>query len=112
MGMGTTTKNCPPKGSFYAWRKCDGNIIVKLLVTARARRKDASGKCFRCDEAVVLGFYNFAGEEMPGICGGAVNKHVKADIFFRKGKRLNIPFSENEKEICFYTDFQDAVKGE
>lgn len=109
-----TTKNCPPEGVFYAWGKCDGNIIVKILVPAEARRKDASGKCFRCDKAEALSFYNFAGEEMPGIYGGTITNHGKCDIFFQKGKKLNIPFSENaenEKEIFFYTDFHDAVKG-
>jgi hypothetical protein len=75
-------KNRLPESKFYAWKKCNGGIIVKVLIPETAKRKELPGS-IASDEIEVIGFYNLAGEEMPGICGG------KSELL---GKRLTLSF--------------------
>ena len=44
----------PVEGGFIAWKACQGDVIVKLLVPAKAQRSNASGRKCRASEALVL----------------------------------------------------------
>lgn len=102
----TNYKNCPPEGEFYAWRKCEGGIIVKVLVPETAKRKELSGS-IASDEIEVIGFYNFAGEEMPGICGGHIRTSWETHdtVLLKKGQLMTF----KEPQIYFFTSFWDAL---
>ena len=48
------TMMCPSDGAFVGWKKCRGNLIVKLLIPEDARRLSGTGRKCRCDKAKVL----------------------------------------------------------
>lgn len=52
---------CPSDGAFVGWKKCQNNLIVKLLIPADARRMSATGRKCRCDKAEVLEIQNLDG---------------------------------------------------
>ena len=52
---------CPSDGAFIAWKKCYGDLIVKLLIPKDARRLSATGRKCRCDKAEVLEIQNLDG---------------------------------------------------
>ncbi len=45
---------CPEEGSFIAWKKCQNNVIVKLLIPEDAKRSSATSRKCRASKAVVL----------------------------------------------------------
>ena len=49
---------CPTEGEFIAWKKCNANIIVKLLIPDTALRSSATGRKCRASEAKVLTIYD------------------------------------------------------
>jgi hypothetical protein len=44
----------PETGSFEMWKKCDGDVLVKLLVPADAKRENGCSRLLRVSKAVVL----------------------------------------------------------
>jgi uncharacterized protein YjbI with pentapeptide repeats len=46
--------SCPEEGEFIAWKKCEGNVIVKLLIPADAKRSSATSLKCRASKAKVL----------------------------------------------------------
>ena len=69
---------CPKTGEFEAWKKCEGGIIVKLLIPADARRSSADGKKCRAEFADVL--------EIIG-AKTAISKH-DGETLYEVGKRM------------------------
>ena len=47
----------PECGSFTAWKKCAGGVIVKLRIPASAKRSNATGRKCRAECAKVLRIY-------------------------------------------------------
>ncbi len=45
---------CPEEGSFIAWKKCENNVIVKLLIPEDAKRSSATTRKCRASKAIVL----------------------------------------------------------
>jgi hypothetical protein len=45
---------CPEEGSFVAWKKCQNDVIVKLLIPEDAKRSSATSRKCRASKAVVL----------------------------------------------------------
>ena len=45
---------CPEEGAFVAWKKCDNNVIVKLLIPEDAKRSSATTRKCRASKALVL----------------------------------------------------------
>lgn len=43
-----------PEGEFVAWKKCLGDVLVKLLIPADAKRSNATTEKCRADKAIVL----------------------------------------------------------
>ena len=105
--MKSKFKNCPSEGGFDAYRKCKNHIVVKLHIPETAEREDATGHSFICDEAEVICFCNYAGEEIPEICGGYLIQGSEENAhFIRKGQLLT-----EEMRLRFFTRFQDALNG-
>ena len=44
----------PEEGDYIGWKKCQGGVIVKLLIPAKARRSNATGRKCRAEFAKVL----------------------------------------------------------
>jgi hypothetical protein len=44
----------PEEGDYTAWKKCNGGVLVKLLIPAEARRSNATGRKCRAEFAKVL----------------------------------------------------------
>ena len=44
----------PETGAFIGWKKCQGNVIVKLQIPASAKRSNATGRKCRASSAKVL----------------------------------------------------------
>ena len=66
---------CPEEGEFIAWKKV-GEVIVKLLIPAEAKRSSATTRKCRCEYAEVLELQNLDGT--PYNDDKVVNnKHVK-----------------------------------
>lgn len=45
---------CPEEGSFVAWKKCRGDVVVKLLIPEDAKRSSATTRKCRASKAIVL----------------------------------------------------------
>ena len=69
----------PETGSFEAWKKCSGGVIVKLLIPEDANRSHGSERKCRASKAVVLDIFN--GKE--GESGGGYGK-----VYYRKGETV------------------------
>lgn len=75
---------CPEEGQFIGWKKCWVNVsvgsnahkevIVKLLIPARARRSSGLSRKCRASEAIVLAIQDINGKDL-GTNVVAVSKH-------------------------------------
>ena len=45
---------CPEEGSFVGWKKCQGDVLVKLLIPEDAKRSSATSRKCRASKVVVL----------------------------------------------------------
>jgi hypothetical protein len=91
--MGTTMYNsqCPEEGSYIAWKKCENNVLVKLLITEDALRSSATSRKCRASKAIVL---EIIGAEY------AVSKHDSA-FTYKVGETLEVEdFDINRWEEC------------
>ena len=43
-----------PEGALIGWKKCNGNVLVKLRIPVKAKRSHAFGRKCRCEYAKVL----------------------------------------------------------
>ena len=58
---------CPEEGSFIGWKKCMNEemiVIIKLLITEKVKRSNATTRKCRCSEAKVLDIQNLDGESI------------------------------------------------
>lgn len=46
---------CPEEGAFIGWKKCEREVIVKLLIPEDAKRSSATSRKCRASKAIVLG---------------------------------------------------------
>jgi hypothetical protein len=91
--MGTTMYNsqCPEEGSYIAWKKCENNVLVKLLIPEDALRSSATSRKCRASKAIVL---EIIGAEY------AVSKHDSA-FTYKVGETLEVEdFDINRWEEC------------
>ena len=54
-----------PDGTFDAWKKCHGGVIVSLRIPAEARRSHGASRKCRAEFAKVLGVYSPDGKPVP-----------------------------------------------
>ena len=45
---------CPEEGAFVGFKRCENNLIVKLLITEEAKRSSSTTRKCRCSEAKVI----------------------------------------------------------
>jgi len=103
---------CPETGAFVGWKKCRGDLIVKLLIPEDARRSSATGRKCRCDKALVLGI-----ETPDGMAAGTDTARSKRDVNFlyKIGEMVAVDgfdanrFNECARGIHFFINRQEAV---
>ena len=49
--------NILPVGSFIGWKKCQNNVIVKLMISHKVRRSNATGRKCRAESVRVLAVF-------------------------------------------------------
>ena len=49
--------NILPEGVIIGWKKCQNNVIVRLLISAKTRRSNATGRKCRAESAKVVGVF-------------------------------------------------------
>ena len=81
-----------PEGDIIGYKKCENNIIVKLLIPKEAKRSHAFGRKCRAEYAEVLEIYG---------AKEAISKHDN-DFTYKVGQtvRPTEPFSENYLSEC------------
>jgi hypothetical protein len=45
---------CPEEGAFIGWKKCENDVLVKLLIPEDAKRSSATSRKCRASKAIVL----------------------------------------------------------
>jgi len=82
---------CPEEGSYIAWKKCENNVLVRLLIPEDALRSSATSRKCRASKATVL---EIIGAEY------AVSKHDSA-FTYKVGETLEVEdFDINRWEEC------------
>ena len=105
---------CPEVGSFIAWKKVHGNLIVKLEVTETAKRSSAFGRKCRCSEAKVLDIQNLDGTSADDVT--VAYSTYDSNFAYRVGETVRVDnFDEDRKNECapgihFFITRQEAVK--
>ena len=105
---------CPEVGSFIAWKKVRGNLIVKLEVTETAKRSSAFGRKCRCSEAKVLDIQNLDGTSVDDATV-AYSTH-DSNFAYRVGETVRVDnFDEDRRNECapgihFFITRQEAVE--
>ena len=106
------TTQCPDEGSFIAWKKAAGNMIVKLRVTENAKRSSATTLKCRCSEAEVLDIQDVDGNSLDI---SAISSKHNSSFVYTKGEVVRVEnFDENRWNECstgihFFTDRIMAV---
>ena len=105
---------CPEVGSFIAWKKVRGNLIVKLEVTETAKRSSAFGRKCRCSEAKVLDIQNLDGTSADDVT--VAYSTYDNNFAYRVGETVCVDnFDEDRKNECapgihFFITRQEAVE--
>jgi len=69
---------CPEEGAFIGWKKCENDVLVKLLIPEDAKRSSATTRKCRASKAIVL--------EVVGAEKGVSN--VDEDFVYEVGKEM------------------------
>ena len=105
---------CPEVGSFIAWKKVRGNLIVKLEVTETAKRSSAFGRKCRCNEAKVLDIQNLDGTSADDVT--VAYSTYDSNFAYRVGETVRVDnFDKDRKNECapgihFFITRQEAVE--
>jgi hypothetical protein len=87
-----------PDGPIIGWKKCNGGVIVKMQIPAKAKRSNATGRKCRAEFVKVLQLYDGDGKEMSDDAV-AISQH--GSVEYRKGKIVRPDsFDENRWEEC------------
>lgn len=103
---------CPSDGAFIGWKKVN-NILIKLEISADAKRSSATTHKCRCDKAKVLGFYDSLGTEELDITEFVNDKYEKCK--YVKGEMVYPDFFDEDRwnecshGIHFFVNKQDAI---
>lgn len=103
--------SCPDTGAFTAYKKA-GGLIVKLLVTADAKRLSATGRKCRCDKAIVMSI-----ENIDASCAEtqAVSSDYDKNFIYRVGETVSVKdfcddrWNECSAGIHFFVNRREAV---
>jgi hypothetical protein len=103
---------CPDTGSFIGFKKASG-FIVKLEITADAKRCSATGRKCRCNKALVLEIQKIDGSSSNLM---SVSSSYDEDFVYEVGKVVEEPnFNEDRWNECsagihFFINRQEAVE--
>lgn len=103
---------CPSEGSFIGWKKAEWRI-VKLLITADAKRSSATSLKCRCSKAKVLAIENIDGSDANV---KEVASSYDSSFIYCIGKIVKVKnFDENRWNECssgihFFIDREMAVQ--
>ena len=87
---------CPEEGAFVAFKKCDDNEIVKLLIPEDAKRSSATTRKCRADKAIVLEITSSKGISVSSATSTYDNTFV-----YRVGETVEVPdFDEDRWNEC------------
>lgn len=113
-GAGGIPLTCPEEGAFIGWKKAYKDQIeylVKLEITADAKRSSATGRKCRCDKAEVLEIYTMDGEPFEE----TVYSRYDNNFLYEKGKTVSVDDFEEVRwfecapGIHFFITKQEAV---
>ena len=87
---------CPEEGSFIGWKKARKKSIVKLRITAKAKRSSATTRKCRASEAKVLAIFDREGKKIE------VTTSNHDDAFeYKVGEIVSVEnFDENRWKEC------------
>lgn len=103
---------CPESGAFIGWKKCQGNLIVKLQIPEGALRSSAFGRKCRCDKAAVLAIETLDGSKAN--VDFAVSGH-DGNFHYRVGETVSVDNFDTDRThecapgIHFFITRQEAV---
>ena len=103
---------CPDSGAFIGYKKCCGELIVKLEILETAKRSSAFGRKCRCSAAKVLCIENT--DETPANTTEAVSGR-DSNFIYRVGEIVSVDdFDEDRRNECstgihFFITRQEAV---
>lgn len=101
---------CPETGSFIGYKKAE-DLIVKLLIPARAKRSSGTSRKCRCSEAKVLGIYNQKGKKSSV---NIVRSTYDSYFVYKVGEIVRVKnFDANRWNECstgihFFLTFEEA----
>ena len=92
---------CPEEGSYIAWKKCSG-LIVKLEISADAKRSSATTRKCRASKAVVLEIQNLDGSKADAI---KVNSNFDTNFVYEVGKTVEV----NDFNDCRWVECTSGI---
>ena len=88
---------CPEEGSYIAYKKCQEDMIVKLLIPEDAKRSSATTRKCRASKAKVLSITNINGTENFDIAFSFYDRY----FIYKVGKTIEIiDFDEDRWNEC------------
>ena len=102
---------CPEKGSFVAYKKCENRLIVELLITEDAKRSSATTRKCRASKAKVISITNVESTET---FEQAVSQHDRGFVY-KVGETVEVEdfdtdmWNECSTGIHFFITRQEAV---
>ena len=88
--------NCPEEGSFIAFKKCENDTIVKLLIPEDAKRSSATSRKCRASKAIVLDITDRNGEQVE-----TTASNYDADFIYKVGETVEVKdFNEDRWNDC------------
>ena len=103
--------SCPSEGAFTAWKKVEGEYLVKLQIPEDAIRSSATTRKCRCDKAMVLDITSLDGETHFD----EVANHNYNETIYKVGEIVYPDsFDENRWNECsngihFFVNKEDAI---
>ena len=103
---------CPENGAFIGYKKCRGDLIVKLEVLETAKRSSAFGRKCRCSAAKVLCIENIDGTVADTT---EAESGYDAGFIYRVGEIVSVDdFDEDRRNECstgihYFITRQEAV---
>jgi hypothetical protein len=74
-----------PVGDIVGWKKCAEEVVVKLLIPAKAKRSNATGRKCRAEFVKVMALYDQSGKELPADTIAFTDQHGPRTEY-KKGK--------------------------
>ena len=102
---------CPSEVAFVAWKKVDGEYLVKLQIPEDARRSSATTRKCRCDKAMVLEITSLDGNKhYDEVTNNRYNETIyKVGEFVYPDSFDENRWNECSNGIHFFVNKQDAI---